>query len=660
MQIFLKVAQADKVISIDVEPLDSIMGFKAKIEVQEGLPPAMQRLVFHGQVLEDEWTLEDCRITKECTLRLVKLSNVSGPAAGNFWSVSQRCPIKGKGLLHSTSLPDLAQGVAVASLRPSISAVFRHTLPTAAAYPGPGPGHIVGRLLAEPSRMAVLELRPDLAALSYTDLVEKLDAQRHLYTEDLNSAYGRKVKWMQMAAAGTPVVPLTLAGDEGDPNKLTATPTRDLQPGRLYALALLHLRRDKAGHYVADELFLPFRTAAPSAIEGHFECPICCETCVEPTTASCGQHNFCLSHLQEWIADTAGKPGGATCPVCRQRIQQAPAECRINTGIRGAIEAARAGCGSSATSPALPRPPLIPCSALAYPSSQQLGGSCSALHTVHTASYLGEPCAVQALLLPPGGASAALQALFWQHSALQYHLRHEGIAQLHGVCVVGGGEGGPATRLALVMQRYACSLESTLAAAAPATSAAAAAAAVAAPPPTLALCLQWLRQIAAALRFLHARGIVHGALRPSAVLLDASGQRALLGSLQHARQQQEGQGQGGSAPLLPLPSSGSSLRYRDPAAAAAAAASSSSSALRSASDVYSFAILAWQLLSGGQAPFEGMEAAAALAHAQAGGRPPLQTLPQQLPAALHALLQQCWAGEQEARPTAADICAALG
>ena len=76
-------------------------------------------------------------------------------------------------------------------------------------------------------------------------------------------------------------------------------------------------------------------------------------------------------------------------------------------------------------------------------------------------------------------------------------------------------------------------------------------------------------------------------------------------------------------------------------------------------DVYSFAIVAWQALCGA-VPFEGMDVAAVLAHTLGGGRPPLERLPAATPPALRALLPRCWAAEQGSRPTAADVCAALG
>ena len=78
-----------------------------------------------------------------------------------------------------------------------------------------------------------------------------------------------------------------------------------------------------------------------AALSEAYTCCICTDTCVDPATASCGQHNFCLSCLKAWIAEKRNTPGGATCPTCRVRIQQSPQEVRVNVGIKEAILAAQ-------------------------------------------------------------------------------------------------------------------------------------------------------------------------------------------------------------------------------------------------------------------------------------------------------------------------------
>lgn len=70
MQLFLRTLTG-ATITLDVEPSDSILSVKRKIQRTEGIIPEEQRLICAGRLLADDKTLADYKIEKESVIHLV-------------------------------------------------------------------------------------------------------------------------------------------------------------------------------------------------------------------------------------------------------------------------------------------------------------------------------------------------------------------------------------------------------------------------------------------------------------------------------------------------------------------------------------------------------------------------------------------------------------
>ena len=69
MQIFIKTLTG-KIITLEVEPSDTIKNVKRKIQDKEGVPPSQQHLIFKRQELKDHRTLGEYKVTNESSVHL--------------------------------------------------------------------------------------------------------------------------------------------------------------------------------------------------------------------------------------------------------------------------------------------------------------------------------------------------------------------------------------------------------------------------------------------------------------------------------------------------------------------------------------------------------------------------------------------------------------
>lgn len=173
--------------------------------------------------------------------------------------------------------------------------------------------------------------------------------------------------------------------------------------------------------------------------------------------------------------------------------------------------------------------------------------------------------------------------------------------------------------------------------------------------------LQLLADVAAGLAYLHSISVIHADVKPDNVLMTAS-MHAKLADLGLSVQRFASSG----TPHSALRDERGTLPYMDPCML------DGSGSITTASDVYSFGIMAWQVLSG-RVPYKAEVAAAAPANMEEavkmlkahvcgprGKRPPVAVLVERgVPPVVVAQLQRCCAPAQKSRPIMAEVYSTL-
>jgi hypothetical protein len=394
-----------------------------------------------------------------------------------------------------------------------------------------------------------------------------------------------------------------------------------------------------------------------------FECALHLGELVEPVTALCGSHNFCRVCLAAHIAARGRAHAPVTCPLCRGPCQASTAALVVNIGLRDAIAARAAAHAAHA-----PAAAVIPWTALAIERDEDgapLALGNGAFGTVLAAEYAFMRVAVKVI----GTAGRALTprelVALRREAALQAGLQHENVVRVFGVALDDRNPERP--RYGIVLARMHSDLGRVLAAARAEAEAGAEAdggggggMAVGASGGAEAalrasLPVRWrlhaLHKIAAGLAHLHACRVVHGDLKPGNVMLDApehgSGVALTDFGLAHstdATLSRQGGRTGGGGAL-------GTTRYMAPELLVPVAPSARAPRPTFATDIFAFAVMAWQVLAVAPAPYAHLQSDISVAQAVvAGERPDLARLPAEAPRALAALLELCWHASRAQRP----------
>jgi ubiquitin len=87
MQIFVKNFNDENKLALEVEFSDTIASLKAKIQESSGIAPDQQRLLFAGQELEDDKTLNEYNIQKDFALHVMEKKPVVVENSGKGFQI---------------------------------------------------------------------------------------------------------------------------------------------------------------------------------------------------------------------------------------------------------------------------------------------------------------------------------------------------------------------------------------------------------------------------------------------------------------------------------------------------------------------------------------------------------------------------------------------
>ncbi|RYG50037.1 hypothetical protein EON66_12280, partial [archaeon] len=287
--------------------------------------------------------------------------------------------------------------------------------------------------------------------------------------------------------------------------------------------------------------------------------------------------------------------------------------------------------------------------------------------TVYAGRWKGERVAIKKMTLP---LELITSGRFWREVQLHMQASYKHVVRVYGAAVKPHKGRTDVQHCYVVMERLVTNLSNALHDPfRPGNPAHTVSTAVRPLPQRLRLLLE----IARGVRFLHAKGIVHADLKPGNVMLDHDGHAQLADFGLAVQRRHEA-----SRTRTSHMGMRGTRAYMDPVLL------SESSSVKSSSDMYSWGVMAWEVLTLHK-PDEGVSSGGGDARAGAGsggaaaggvgivlipsfsgltfgGERPEEVLARAAPGVplpLRDLIQRCWSEEQGARPTAKDAVAVL-
>eukprot|EP00899_Mesostigma_viride_P013938 jgi/Mesvir1/22545/Mv18561-RA.3 len=222
------------------------------------------------------------------------------------------------------------------------------------------------------------------------------------------------------------------------------------------------------------------------------------------------------------------------------------------------------------------------------------------------------------------GLSLSAKKLFVKEVELNASLDHKGIVKVFGACL------GPSAIMVMELAKYGNLFEYIKDN----------------PPTVLGMSLDILLQIAEAMEYLHSVGIAHRDLKSLNVLVC---ERLFNGKKIVVRLGDFGLAKVKHGVMTVLKTQAGTYRWMAPEIMRA-------EVYKSSADIYSFAIVAYEVLTR-NVPYQGLtDAQVAVMVPQQGVRP---KIPESLPPTLKSLIAACWAEDPAARPTFTKIVAQL-